>query len=79
MYFTANAPNEVNVPGTLMATLKKKMEDNAFHSDIFDDMLEALKVNLTDTFSRYVLTNEYKMLKRTNTAMNLKLKGAFEG
>jgi len=73
-YFVARAPNEVNVPGSQLSELRKKVATEILDETIFDEVFSSLKVNLTDTFSRYMLTSEYRNLKRTNSAMKAKLK-----
>lgn len=57
LYFNGkNSELEVNIPISKSNDIKEKMKNNQFKEDLFDQALISVFENLTDTYSRFMLT-----------------------
>jgi GrpB-like predicted nucleotidyltransferase (UPF0157 family) len=57
---------EVNVDGKNLRELNKKFEENSFESDLFDEIESKILENLSDTYSRMIISHDYLNLQNRN-------------
>lgn len=60
----AKSQLEVNIPGSYCVKVKEKMETSQVVKTLFDDVENALIVNISDTYSRFIFTEEYNMISK---------------
>jgi hypothetical protein len=70
-YIQPNATMEVNIPqpvkSKIRAAIEKLDSDGIVPENIFEDFEYEVVVNLTDTFSRFMLSEQYKKLRRRSS------------
>ena len=63
-YFQITSPYEVNIDGNSKKKLRKSLEEckmkGKYPNDLFDDITTVVYTNLADTYSRFILSTEYK-------------------
>jgi hypothetical protein len=57
---------EVNVDGKSLRSLNKQIEVEMFEDNLFDDVESKLLENLSDTYSRMIISFEYLNLRNRN-------------
>eukprot|EP01080_Neovahlkampfia_damariscottae_P006852 gene6852-11013_t len=64
-YFIANiSPLELNISGKYLKPCLKLIEDNEFTNEIFDNVQKDVEVNVCDTITRFVVSDEYQDYKK---------------
>eukprot|EP01080_Neovahlkampfia_damariscottae_P006851 gene6851-11012_t len=64
-YFIPNvSPLQVNVTGKNLKPCLKMMDENDFTNELFDAVQEEVEVNICDTISRFIISDEYKEYKK---------------
>jgi len=77
LYFNgASSELEVNVPGTLLVSIKENLQKNEIDKKMFNEIKNVVVSNLLDTNSRFIWTWEYRQFKFRNEAFgeNVELK-----
>lgn len=67
LYVRLNAELEVNFPGPIRNEINEKIQNGVFEKDLFDKLEVQIIVNLSDTYSRFVYTQEYDNLLKKET------------
>ena len=51
---------EVNIPSKYVPPIQKQVQDKEFTIDLFDKIEKLVIGNLSDTYCRFITTNEFK-------------------
>eukprot|EP01080_Neovahlkampfia_damariscottae_P000806 gene806-9056_t len=54
---------EANIAGHRIKKVQKKIQNQNFSDDLFDAVLDEVKANLSDTYSRFIVSDEYNEYK----------------
>eukprot|EP01080_Neovahlkampfia_damariscottae_P012432 gene12432-6184_t len=64
-YFIPNvSPLELNITGKSLKTCMKFIEENEFTNELFNSVQDEVEVNICDTISRFIVSDEYKEYKK---------------
>jgi hypothetical protein len=50
---------EANIPGSVIRKVQRLMENDSFDDNLFNSVLSCVKENLTDSYSRFIITQKY--------------------
>lgn len=68
-YLEEGALCEVNVSRGECKLVKEMMDRGEFNPSLFDDILKTIMINLSDTYSRFIFTDEYSSVKKQKSEM----------
>lgn len=57
----SDSPLELNIQRSITLTIREKIEGKYFEIDLFSGLEKELMHNIADTWSRFILTNEYRV------------------
>eukprot|EP01080_Neovahlkampfia_damariscottae_P012194 gene12194-5781_t len=63
-YLHSTSPYEINIDGRSLSRFKVKLErcrkDGKYYDDLFDEIERSVNTNLSDTYGRFIYSDEYK-------------------
>jgi hypothetical protein len=63
-YMSADAPLETNIPGRCLREVRELMKEPEHDQHLFDSTKNQVILNLTDTYSRFIFSEEYVEYKK---------------
>jgi hypothetical protein len=60
---------ELNIPGPIVESVKDRVLLGEYFDALFDEIMTVVYSNLTDTYTRFVLTRDYKYYVRMSAAL----------
>lgn len=68
LYFNGNNSElEVNIPNKFIDTLIENIKKKDFNNQLFDDILDQVLVNISDTYNRFIISDMYKKLIKVDS------------